>query len=122
MRSGRLDEELTRMAGMVPELRPGATVLFNDSFASTNEREGSEIAGQITRALVERGIRVVYVTHMYELAHRLETDPEADPLFLRAERAADGKHTYRLGEAPPLSTSFGEDIYRQVFEPATPAV
>ena len=46
-------------------------MLFNDSFASTNEREGSEIARQIVRALIESGVRVCYVTHLYDLAHGL---------------------------------------------------
>jgi hypothetical protein len=43
----------------------------NESFASTNEREGSEIARQIIRALTEAGIRIIFVTHLYDLARSL---------------------------------------------------
>lgn len=120
MRSGKLDEELARMSGIASALRPGSMVLFNESFASTDEQEGSEIARQVTSALLAAGIKIVHVTHMYELAHGFEEDDSLDPLFLRAERTADGSRTFRLIEGRPLSTSFGEDVYRRVFS-TTPA-
>ena len=44
MKSGKLDEELARMSGIADAIAPNSMVLFNESFASTNEREGSEIA------------------------------------------------------------------------------
>ena len=47
MGSGKLDEELRRMSGIVDQISPYSMALFNESFASTNEREGSEIARQI---------------------------------------------------------------------------
>ena len=68
MKSGKLDEELGRMSSIVDNISPKSIVLLNESFASTNEREGSEIARQIVRALLERGIRVFYVTHLFDLA------------------------------------------------------
>ena len=54
MQSGKLDEELSRMSTIVDAIVPGSIVLLNESFASTNEREGSEIATQIVRALLKR--------------------------------------------------------------------
>lgn len=62
MKSGKLDEELGRMSEIVNHLAPGCMVLFNESFAATNEREGSEIARQIVCALLEERIRVFFVT------------------------------------------------------------
>ena len=59
MRSGKLDEELSRMSAIIDNITPHSIVLFNESFASTNEREGSEIARQIVRALLERGVKVL---------------------------------------------------------------
>ncbi|MFT3862894.1 MAG: hypothetical protein QM729_01380 [Solirubrobacterales bacterium] len=115
MKSGKFDEELARMSRIADSLEPGGMVLFNESFAATDEQEGSEIAAQVTRALLAAGIKVVHVTHMYELAHGFAVDEGLDPLFLRAERTEDGSRTFRLVEAPPLSTSFGEDVYRKVF-------
>jgi hypothetical protein len=107
--SGKFDEELARMHGIVEEITPGALMLFNESFAATNEREGSEIARQIVRALLASGVSVVYVTHLYDLAHSFAGDPEA--FFLRAER----ERTFRLVEGDPLPTSFGGDLYRDAF-------
>ena len=57
MRSGKLDEELSRMSAIMDNLTPNSIVLLNESFAATNEREGSEIARQIVRALLERASR-----------------------------------------------------------------
>ncbi|MEU6284407.1 hypothetical protein [Streptomyces sp. NPDC047028] len=123
MESGKLDEELARMSDIANRVTPGAVVLFNESFAATNEREGSEIGRQITRALLESGVKVILVTHLYDLAHSLhERPPEQGAVFLRAQRQADGKRTFRLEVGEPLPTSFGEDLYQNVFgEPARPS-
>ncbi|MFZ5852466.1 MAG: MutS-related protein [Actinomycetota bacterium] len=121
MRRGRLVEELQRMSDVVDQMDAQALLLCNESFASTNEREGSEVARQILRALLEAGVKVVYVTHLFDLAHSIHTAGRPDTLFLRAERRADGSRTFRLVEGAPLPTSHGEDVYRRVFgSPARP--
>ncbi|MBS0326476.1 MAG: hypothetical protein JSS46_08025 [Proteobacteria bacterium] len=112
---GKLDEELARVDVIAAAVRPGAMVLFNESFASTNEREGSEIARQVVRGLLEFGVRVVCVTHLYDFAHDVFAQQRDDTLFLRANREPDGTRTFRLVEAEPLATSYGEDLYREVF-------
>jgi DNA mismatch repair ATPase MutS len=116
MKSGKLDEELSRMSEIVEHLRPGAMVLLNESFASTNEREGSDIALQIVTALVEKGVKVCYVTHLYHFAHQLYQRNVPNAVFLRAERRPDGMRTFRLIEGGPLETSHGEDLYARIFE------
>ena len=115
MRSGKLDEELGRMSAIVDHIRPGCVLLCNESFASTNEREGSEIAKEVIQALLEAGVRVFLVTHLFELSERLYRGGAADALFLRAERRADGQRTFKVVEGEPLSTSFGQDLYAQIF-------
>jgi hypothetical protein len=115
MTHGKFDEELARMSGLIDSIRPGALVLFNESFASTDEREGSEIARQIVAALRERGVKVCFVTHLYEFAHGLFVQHLPDALFLRAERREDGTRTFHLTESEPLATSFGADLYREIF-------
>jgi DNA mismatch repair ATPase MutS len=90
-------------------------VLFNESFAATNEREGAEIAWQITHALLERRIKVFFVTHLYAFARRLHDRGMENIIFLRAERKDDGERTFRLIEGAPLATSHGVDLYQQVF-------
>jgi len=114
MESGKLDEELKRMSEIIDHAAPNSIVLFNESFAATNEREGSEIAHQITTALVGCGIKVFFVTHLYEFAFRLrETAP--DTIFLNAERRSDGKRTFHIVAGEPSETSYGRDLYARVF-------
>ena len=96
-------------------IKPDALVLFNESFAATNEREGSEIARQILSALLERHIKVFFVTHLYEFPHDFYEQQMDDAIFLRAERQADGTRTFKLIEGEPLQTSYGEDVYDEVF-------
>jgi DNA mismatch repair ATPase MutS len=115
MRSGKFDEELSRMSDIVDRLTPHSMVLFNESFAATNVREGSEIGTQIVTALLERGIRVFFVTHLYELAQGFPEKGMDNVLFLRADRREDGTRTFKLEEAEPLDTSFGEDLYKKIF-------
>jgi MutS domain V len=117
MERGKLDEELDRMSAIADSIRPGGLLLCNESFASTNEREGSRIAREIIRAMTEAGIRVVFVTHLYDLTESIYERGGDRVLFLRAERAADGTRTYRLPVGAPLPTSYGEDLYRQAFGP-----
>jgi hypothetical protein len=115
MKSGKLDEELARMSELADQLAPGSIVLFNESFAATNEREGSAIARQIIRALREAGVKVVFVTHMFDLAHTLYLERADTALFLRAERRDDGQRTFKLIEGEPLPTSYGQDLYERIF-------
>jgi hypothetical protein len=111
MRSGKLDEELARASEIVDRVAANSLILFNESFAATNEREGSEIARQIMTALLDNGIRIACVTHLYELAHDFFQRHTGTALFLRAERA----RSFKLREGEPLPTSYGEDLYRSVF-------
>jgi DNA mismatch repair ATPase MutS len=90
-------------------------VLFNESFAATNEREGSEISRQIVCALLERRIKVIFVTHLYEFSRGLYENNMKNALFLRAERKPDGERTFRVIEGEPLQTSYGEDLYNRIF-------
>jgi DNA mismatch repair ATPase MutS len=116
MKSGKFDEELSRMNDIINMLTPHALILFNESFAATNEREGSEIARQITSALLERTHKIVFVSHKYDFAHGFYARRLDSALFLRADRQEDGRRTFKLVEGEPLGTSFGEDVYREIFE------
>ena len=90
-------------------------ILFNESFAATNEREGSEIARQIVSALVEKNVRVFFVTHLYDFANSVYEINKKNALFLRAERQTDIGRNYKLIEGEPLETSYGVDVYNRIF-------
>lgn len=115
MKSGKLDEELKRMSDIGNDIKPNCILLCNESFQSTNESEGSEIARQIIRAMLDCGIKVFYVTFLYDFAQRYYQQHLDSALFLRAERQSDGRRTFRLVEGEPLSTAYGEDLYKQIF-------
>ena len=115
MQRGKLDEELARMSEIAGQITANSILLCNESFASTNEREGSEIARQVVRAMLDKQIKVFFVTHMYDLAHSFYALELDTALFLRAEREPDGRRTFKLIEGEPLPTSYGEDSYRRIF-------
>jgi len=114
MTSGRLDDELRRMSAVAGQIGPRCLMLFNESFAGTNEREGSEIGHQVVRALLEAQIKVFFVTHRFDFADRFHRQHARATLFLRAERGPDGRRNYKLAVREPLPTSFGEDLYYQL--------
>lgn len=115
MERGKLDEELSRMNVIVENLTSNSMLLCNESFAATNEREGSEIARQVTTALMEKGIKIFFVTHHYDFAHSMFEKKMEMACFLRAERKEQGERTYKLIEGEPLPTSFGSDLYKKIF-------
>jgi DNA mismatch repair ATPase MutS len=119
MESGKWDEELSRMSDIVDKVKPNSLLLLNESFASTNEREGSQIAAQIVHALLERGVKIFFVTHLHQFARGFLSRGSGNATFLRAERNPDGTRTFKLIEAEPLQTSYGPDLYEAIFgEPA----
>lgn len=120
LRYGKFDAELARMSRLIDQLTPGALLLLDESFASTNEREGSQIARDIIDALGPAGVRTCYATHLFTLSHALAEQHAPGHLFLRAQRDFDGHRPFRLVPGEPESTSYAEDLYRQVFGTADP--
>ncbi|MGC3955302.1 MAG: hypothetical protein QM804_13820 [Propionicimonas sp.] len=117
LRSGKLDEELARMSTIVDRVRPGDLVLMNESFAATDEVEGSWIAADIIDALLAHGVRALLVTHFHALAQHYRERPGT--VFLRAERLPDGSRSHRLVPGAPNPTSHGMDLFDQLFAPPT---
>ena len=109
MKSGKLDEELSRMNEITEHLQSGSMMLFNESFSATNEREGSEICRQITQALVDNGVEVFSVTHLYTYATAFLDNSKAQ--FLWAQRLHSNERTYKVVPGEPMQTAFGLDLY-----------
>jgi len=63
LKSSKFHDGLARMSRVIDNISPDCLMSFNGSFASTNEREGSEIAHQVVTAMLERRIKVFFVTH-----------------------------------------------------------
>ncbi|GAB18056.1 DNA mismatch repair protein MutS [Gordonia effusa NBRC 100432] len=119
MTKGHLDEELERMSRIIDRLAPGALILLDESFASTNEHEATGLAAQIVEALIDSGHQLCYVTHMYELARRFYDAGKGH--FIRAQRCDDESRPFHLVSSGPMETSYGVDLYRAVFGVDLPA-
>lgn len=115
MSSGKLDEEHVRMSATVDLMRPGALLLCNESFMSTNEREGSDICTEIFPTLTGLGVRVVLVTHLYDFAQRLCAAPDIRTLVLTAAREDDGARSFQLTPGTPSPTAHAADLYTKIF-------
>lgn len=116
MTQGKFDEELSRISGIIDSMVPNDLILLNESFAATNQREGSEIAQEIVEGLRKSGVRVFYVTHMTDLVHTLWDQNIGSTLFLRADRLPDGTRTFRIQPAEPETTSHATDLYARIFD------
>ena len=111
--AGKMENELIRMSNIVEKMSRHSLILMNESFSSTDSREGSQISWEIIEAFSRSEIRVACVTHFYELVSRfLDHTPPAE--FLRAERLGDGTRTFAVKRAEPLKTSYGYDLYTKV--------
>ncbi|MEM3671218.1 MAG: DNA mismatch repair protein MutS [Thermoprotei archaeon] len=115
IRMGKFEEELYRLSQIVDNLKPGSLVLFNESFSSTNAVEGARIAEQVIDALINLGVRVVYVTHIFELGEIYRNKNPEGTLFLKAERKEDGTRTFKIIPGFPSETSYAMDVFRSVF-------
>lgn len=114
MNSGRLDEELGRMSQIIDNLGERSLVLLNESFATTTEKEGSDIAYDIIKALKEAGVKVLTVTHLLSFAKQVYEENEGDVEFLSAQRLEDGSRTFKMIQHAPQMTSFGLDLYEEI--------
>lgn len=108
---GRLEEELKRMSGIISEVSKNSLLLLNESFASTTEKEGSQIAYNVILPLYEKGIHVMMVTHLHEFARTLYESKKERAEFLVAERKENGKRTYHMLTGQPHYSSYGTDLY-----------
>lgn len=104
------------MSEIAEHLVPNSMLLFNESFAATNEREGSKSLCRLFEHS-EKGMTVFYVTHLYEFGRGIFNETNEGAIFLRAEQEApDGTRTFKLVEGEPLQTSYGQDLYGKVFD------
>ena len=114
IRYGLLEEELHKLSDLVSHMQPGSLLLMNESFSTTVEYDASLLAEQIIGAFIKCGITTLFVTHLYEYAHKLFQQNPTDCCFLRAGRISDGSRTYKIEEGEPLKSSFSMDLYRQI--------
>lgn len=112
--SGRLQEELKRISDMINAAGPYCLFLLNESFASTTEKEGSQIAEGILHAFYDKEITTIMVTHLFQLARKLYKKKPERVSFLVAERKEDGTRTFKMLPGEPCYTSYGTDLFKEL--------
>ena len=117
MVSGKLAEELDRIGGIVDHIHPGSVLFSDESFCSTNEKEGAQMALQVTGALRASGVCVFAVTHLYPFAEHAWKEEREHWTFLCSERLESGKRTFRILPGAPQETAYSADLYREIYKP-----
>ena len=111
---GRLGEECRRFRELFVQSTADSLLLLNETFSTTSFEEGYFIAADAVRAILGRGSRTIYNTHMHKLAQDLDTVINTDErpgkaVSLVAETKGK-EHSFRMVIAPPEGQSFARDI------------
>lgn len=113
---GRLGEECRRFRGIYTDSTADSLLLLNETFSTTSFEEGYFIAKDAVKAILEKGIRTIYNTHMHKLAFDLEElnrsydSVKAVSLIVKAD---GGKRSFQIEMAPPEGISYAGDIAKK---------
>ncbi len=110
---GRLGEECSRFRELYREATEDSLLLLNETFSTTSFEEGYYIARDAVRAILRRGVRTIYNTHMHKLAMEIEALNGDTDRFQAASlimRSSEGIRSYRVSCAPTEGLSYARDI------------
>lgn len=119
---GRLGEECKRFKELFGAASGRSLILLNETFSTTSFEEGYYIARDAVRAILKRGCRTIYNTHMHKLAREIdeinlsvqdepfETPGKCCSLIVRSD---GGERSFKIAIAPPEGMSYAEDIARK---------
>jgi hypothetical protein len=108
---GRLGEECVRFKELFTQSTSKSLLLLNETFSTTSFEEGYYIARDSVKALLAKGVRTIYNTHMHKLgedAEELSHDGAgAASLIMRTE---EGKRSFKVALSQPEGSSYAKDI------------
>ena len=110
---GRLGEECVRFREIFSLSTDRSLLLLNETFSTTSFEEGYYIARDSVKALLTKGVRTIYNTHMHKLGEdageltRESGGAGAASLIMRTE---DGRRSFRVALAQPEGSSYAKDI------------
>ncbi|SCY22199.1 MutS domain V [Lachnospiraceae bacterium XBB2008] len=116
---GRLGEECKRFKVLYNLANGKSLLLLNETFSTTSFEEGYYIARDAVRAMLKKGVRTIYNTHMHKLARDIEEiNSESNNSYgARAQSLivkTDGSdRSFKIAVAPPAGMSYAEDIARK---------
>jgi DNA mismatch repair ATPase MutS len=118
--TGRFGDEAKRLNEIFEQATKHSFVLLNETFSSTNAGESRFLAEGILRILRMMGARVVFTTHMHELAEQVDNlnkfPGDSDLVSMVAtvanKEAVDDltKRTYKIIPSPPMGHSYAHEI------------
>lgn len=113
---GRLGEECKRFREIYSACTKNSLLLLNETFSTTSFEEGYFIAKDAVKAVLTKGIRTIYNTHMHKLAYDIEelnssgNSVKAASLIVKAD---GGNRSFKVEIAPPEGMSYANDIARK---------
>ena len=112
---GRLGEECIRFKEIFENAKDTSLILMNETFSTTSFEEGYFIACDSIKALLTKGARTIYNTHMHKLgldAEEFSKDfkQKAASLIVKSD---GGKRSFKLAIAPPEGSSYAADIAKK---------
>lgn len=113
---GRLGEECRRFRQIYSDSTENSLLLLNETFSTTSFEEGYFIAKDAVRAILSKGVRTIYNTHMHKLAFELEElnrsydSVKAVSLIVKAD---GGNRSFKIEAAPPEGMSYAGDIAKK---------
>ena len=112
---GRLGEECIRFKEIFEKAKDTSLILMNETFSTTSFEAGYYIACDSIRALLTKGARTIYNTHMHKLgidAENFSKDfkKKASSLIVKSD---GGKRSFKLAIAPPEGSSYAADIAKK---------
>ena len=113
---GRLGEECVRFKEMFSQSTSKSLILLNETFSTTSFEEGYYIAKDSVKALLTKGVRTIYNTHMHKLGYDAEEltreigGTGAASLVMQTE---EGKRSFKVALAKPEGSSYAKDIAKK---------
>jgi len=117
--TGRLGEELLRLAGAIGPVKSGnGFFAFNEALTGTSGRDAAEIMGETLCSLMNAGARGLVVTHLLKLAaHSADFNENIEGsrlIPLTAQVGEDLQPTYKIIPAPSAQTSYAKNRFTTV--------
>ncbi|MDD6380316.1 MAG: DNA mismatch repair protein [Lachnospiraceae bacterium] len=113
MELGRLGEECQRFREIYKDSTKNSLLLLNETFSTTSFEEGYYIARDAVRAMLLKGCRVIYNTHMHKLAEDIDEMNQESKKYQAASlvvKSDGGNRSYKVEVAPPAGMSYAKDI------------
>ena len=114
---GRLGEECRRFRELFGLCTSDSLLLLNETFSTTSFEEGFFIARDAVKAILHKGTRCIYNTHMHKLAteiDKLNDECTAEGAAVKAASlvaVSDGsRRSFKVKVAPPEGLSHARDI------------